>query len=308
MAFKTHSGHYKYLVTPFGLSNAPCTFQSLMNHIFKSIARKFLLVFFDDILIYSTTWDCHIHHLQTVLTILRRERLFLKRSKYTFGASTIEYLGHLISGDGVQTDPKKIEAIRLWPTPNNQKQLQSFLGLSNYYRRFIRSYSLIAQPLTTLLRKDGFIWTAQSDKAVSELKQALSSAPVLALPDFNKTFIVETDASRTGIGAVLMQDHHPISFISRALGPRHQSLSVYEKELLAVIHVVQTWNSYLAHRPFIIKTYQRSLNYLLEQKITTPVQHIWLFKLMGYTLRFSTNKEKKTTLQTPSPGSPMLNC
>lgn len=292
-AFKTHSGHYEYLVMPFGLSNAPCTFQSLMNHIFRSIARKFLLVFFDDILIYSSTWESHVEHLQVVFSILRHEHLFLKQSKCTFGATLIEYLGHLISADGVRTDPEKIKAVENWPTPINQKQLRSFLGLTNYYRRFVKGYGMISRPLTVLLQKDGFTWTDSAASAFKELKRALSSAPVLVLPDFEKVFIIETDASNLGIGAVLMQDHHPISYISRALGPRNQSLSVYEKELLAVVHAVQTWSSYLTHRPFIIKTDQKSLKYLLSQKVTTPFQHMWLSKLMGYSFEIEYKKGKE---------------
>ncbi|CAM8999660.1 unnamed protein product [Rhodiola kirilowii] len=292
-AFKTHSGHYEYLVMPFGLTNAPCTFQGLMNHIFRDIARKFLLVFFDDILVYSSSWADHLQHLQSVFCILRQNKLYLKLSKCTFGACLIEYLGHFISAEGVRTDPKKIAAIQNWPVPANQQQLRSFLGLANYYRRFIKNYSIIASPLTNLLRKDNFSWNSETSQAFQNLKDALSTSPVLALPDFTKQFIVETDASSQGIGAVLMQDHHPICYISRKLGPRHQSLSVYEKELLAVIHAVQTWSSYLTHSTFIIKTDQRSLKYLLEQKITTPFQHMWLSKLMGYSFEIHYKQGKE---------------
>lgn len=281
-AFKTHTGHYEFLVMPFGLSNAPCTFQGLMNHIFRDIARKYLLVFFDDILIYSSSWQDHLHHLNSVFSILRQQQLFLKLSKCTLGASSIEYLGHFISSAGVRTDPKKIEVIQQWPVPKSPKQLRSFLGLSNYYRRFIKGYSAIAKPLTDLLKKDNFIWNDAATVAFDSLKTALSTTPVLALPDFKKPFVIETDASNNGIGAVLMQDNHPICYISRTLGPRHQSLSVYEKELLAVVHAVQAWNSYLSHDLFIIKTDQRSLKYLLDQKVTTPFQHLWLSKLMGF--------------------------
>ncbi|CAL9248404.1 unnamed protein product, partial [Arabidopsis halleri] len=255
----------------------------LMNHIFQDITRKFLLVFFDDILVYSASWEEHLQHLEIVFSILRHQQLYLKLSKCIFGATMIEYLGHFISFEGVSTDPSKVQAIKQWPTPTSQKQLRSFLGLANYYRRFIQGYSIIAKPLSNLLKKDGFTWDDSATDAFQTLKTALSSTPVLALPNFDKRFVVETDASNTGIGAVLMQDNHPICFISRALGPRHQSLSVYEKELTAVVHAVQSWNAYLAHREFTIKTDQRSLKYLLDQKVTTPFQHMWLSKLMGYT-------------------------
>ena len=140
-AFKTHSGDNEYLVMPFGLTNAPCTFQGLMNHVFEPILRKFLLVFFDDILIYSKSWDDHLEHLDMVFSILRHHQLYLKMSKCTFGATRIEYLGHFISTEGISTDPIKIKAVESWPTPTNQKQVRSFLGLANYYRRFIQGYS-----------------------------------------------------------------------------------------------------------------------------------------------------------------------
>lgn len=155
-AFRTHARHYEFLVMPFGLTNAPCTFQGLMNHIFRTMARKFLLVFFDDILIYSNTWQEHMFHLQEVFTILRDNNLYLKASKCSFRATMVEYLGHFISAKVVSTDPKKVSAIMEWPAPGNQKQLRSFLGLANYYRRFIRHYSIIAKPLTNLLKKDSF--------------------------------------------------------------------------------------------------------------------------------------------------------
>lgn len=253
-------------------------------------------MFFDDILVYSSSWEEHLQHLREVFDILLHEKLFLKPSKCTFGASTIEYLGHFISGEGVSTDPSKVIAIEQWPTPSTQKQLRSFLGLANYYRRFIRSYSIIARPLTVLLKKDGFDWGQEAIHAFTELKQALSTSPILALPDFDKTFVVETDASNTGIGTVLMQDNRPICFISRALGPRHQSLSVYEKELLAVVHAVQTWHAYLSHRPFIIKTDQKSLKFLMEQKITTPF-HVVIQTHGGTRSRSSIAKAKRMSPQ-----------
>lgn len=203
-------------------------------------------------------------------------------------------LGHFISAEGVSTDPKKIDAISKWPIPTTHKQLRSFLGLANYYRCFIKSYSSIARPLSQLLQKDGFCWSDQANISFINLKTALCSTPVLALPDFDQSFTVETDASNVGIGAVLMQNNHPICFLSRSLGPKHQSLSVYEKELMQVVHAVQTWHAYLAHRPFIINTDQKSLKFLMEQKVTTPFQHMWLSKLMGYNfeIRYKQGKDK----------------
>lgn len=271
-AFKTHSGHYEFLVMPFGLTNAPATFQALMNEVFRPYLRKFVLVFFDDILVYSKNLEDHLLHLEHVFSLMKQNALYAKLSKCSFGIARVEYLGYLISGTGVETDPKKIEVIASWPEPQSQKDVRSFLGLTGYYRRFIKGYATICRALTDLLKKDGFEWNLETAQAFQALKKALMTAPVLFLPDFELPFEVETDASNDGIGAVLQQKGHPIAFISRKLGPKWQMLSVYEKELLAIVFAVQKWTQYLMGRPFIIKTNKKSLKHLLEQKITTPFQ------------------------------------
>lgn len=281
-AFKTHTGHYEFLVMPFGLTNAPASFQGWMNHIFKPYLRKFVLVFFDDILVYSKDKDKHWSHLEAVFELMRDNMLFAKESKCAFGVKRIEYLGHFISQKGVETDPSKISAVNSWPVPTNVKDVRSFLGLAGYYRKFVRNYAIICKPLTELLKKGGFHWTEESQAAFTKLKQALTSAPVLAVPDFSKQFVIETDASQKGIGAVLMQDGHPLSFLSRSLGPKWQRLSVYEKELLAIVFAVQKWEQYVSGSHFIIRTDQKSLKWLLQQKISTPFQQFWLSKLMGF--------------------------
>ncbi|XP_074282884.1 putative mitochondrial protein AtMg00860 [Silene latifolia] len=170
----------------------------------------------------------HKEHLRVPLQILRKHNLFAKRSKCIFGVNEVDYLGHIISGEGVSTFPSKVKAMLEWPVPKNVKELRGFLGLAGYYRKFIKAYGIISKPLTNLLRKNGFTCTEQATAAFKSLQAAMVKAPVLALPNFSEQFEVETNASGKGIGAVLSQKGHPIAFISEALSEKHLTLSTYE--------------------------------------------------------------------------------
>uniref|UniRef100_A0A2N9HQY9 RNA-directed DNA polymerase n=1 Tax=Fagus sylvatica TaxID=28930 RepID=A0A2N9HQY9_FAGSY len=264
-AFRTHEGHYEFLVMPFGLTNAPSTFQALMNDVFKPFLRKFVLVFFDDILVYSQNLEEHKIHLKAVLQVLLDHQLFAKKSKCVFAVGEVEYLGHVISGRGVQTDPKKIAAMVNWPKPQTLKGFERVLGLDS----------------------------EKAEMAFERLKEACSQPPCLALPDFSKTFVVECDASGYGIGAVLMQEGRPLAFYSQALKGKALFLSTYEKELMALVLSVKKWRPYLFGQNFVIKTDQQSLKHLLEQRIGTPMQQKWISKLLGYhfVVEFKRGKE-----------------
>lgn len=281
-AFQTHHGHFEFRVLPFGLTSAPATFQGVMNSVLATLLRRCVLVFVDDILIYSKSLEEHVQHLKTVFQILLKHQLKVKRTKCSFAQQELAYLEHIIQPNGVSTDPEKIQVIQHWPAPTSVKELRSFLGLSGYYRKFVRNYGILSKPLTNLLRNGQlYIWTTETEDAFQALKQALITAPVLAMPDFQTPFVVETDASDKGIGAVLMQNNHPLAFLSRALGLRHQGLSTYEKESLAIMLAVDHWRPYLQHDEFFIRTDHRSLAFLTEQRLTTPWQHKALTKLLG---------------------------
>ncbi|PNX97560.1 retrotransposon-related protein, partial [Trifolium pratense] len=281
-AFRTHEGHYEYMVMPFGLTNAPATFQSVMNEIFKPYLRKFVLVFFDDILVYSTNWANHLEHLALVLQILLKHQFVANKGKCAFGQERIEYLGHVISKAGVNVDPSKVDSVLQWPVPKNVKGVRGFLGLTGYYRKFIANYGNIAKPLTELTKKDGFQWNTAAEEAFQRLKLAVTSAPVLALPNFNLPFEIECDASGKGVGAVLMQLKHPIAYFSKAFASSKLSKSAYDKELMALVLAIQHWRHYLLGRRFIVYSDQKSLRHLLQQRITTSNQQEWMAKLLGF--------------------------
>ncbi|GJW61237.1 putative reverse transcriptase domain-containing protein [Tanacetum coccineum] len=215
-AFRTRYGHYEFQVMPFGLTNAPAVFMDLMNRVCKPYLDKFVIVFIDDILIYSKNKEEHEEHLKQILELLKKEELYAKFSKCEFWISKVQFLGHVIDSEGIHVDPAKIESIKDWTSPKSPTEIRQFLGLAGYYRRFIEGFSKIAKPMTKLTQKKvKFEWGDKQEAAFQLLKQKLCSAPILALPEGSEDFIAYCDASKKGLGAVLMQREKVISYASR---------------------------------------------------------------------------------------------
>jgi archaellum component FlaC len=272
----TRYGSYEWLVMPFGLTNAPATFCTLMNKIFYPYLDKFVVVYLDDIVIYSNTLEEHVEHLKIIFQVLRENELFIKKEKCSFAQEEVGFLGHIIGHGSLKMDGAKVKAINEWEHPTKVTELRSFLGLVNYYRRFIKGYSARAAPLTDLLKKSqGWDWSVRSQKAFDELKAAVMKEPVLALPDFNKNFEVQTDASDFAIGGVLMQGGHPIAFESRKLNDAERRYTVQEKEMTAIIHCLRVWRHYLLGSHFVIKTDNVATSYFQSQKKLSPKQARW---------------------------------
>ena len=212
-AFRSRYGHYEYVVMPFGVTNAPAVFMDYMNKIFRPFLDKFVVVFIDDILIYSRTQEEHAEHLRLVLGVLREKQLYAKLSKCEFWMDEVQFLGHVISAQGIAVDPAKVEAVVKWESPKSATEIKSFVGLAGYYRRFIEGFSKIVAPLTLLTRKDQpFTWTDKCEDSFQELKKRLTSAPILVIPDVGKPFEVYFDASHLRLGCVLMQEKKAVAY------------------------------------------------------------------------------------------------
>ena len=282
-AFRTRYGHFQFKVMPFGLTNAPATFMHLMNSIFREYLDEFVIVFLDDILIYSRNLADHLQHLRKVLTVLRKNQLYAKASKCAFAREEIDFLGHIVNKEGIKVDPAKTSAVEQWPTPQTPTQVRSFLGLCSYYRKFVAAFAKVAAPLHDLTRKETpspLPWTPEHEKAFQELKRRLVTAPLLAVPDPDKPWTICTDASDVAIGAILLQDHgkglQPVAYESRKLREAELNYAVHEKEALAVIHALQTWRCYVQGRAIEVVTDHQALRYLQTQPQLSRRQGRWV--------------------------------
>jgi RNase H-like domain found in reverse transcriptase/Reverse transcriptase (RNA-dependent DNA polymerase)/Integrase zinc binding domain/Chromo (CHRromatin Organisation MOdifier) domain len=288
-AFNTHFGHFEYKVMCFGLANAPATFQSLMNDIFKDYLGKFVVVYLDDILIYSDNPEQHMRHLELVLQRLRQHKLYAQLAKCDFGLSELKFLGHIIGEFGVKPDPAKVQVVQDWPEPTNAAELRSFLGLAQYFRKFIQGYAQVASGMYDLLKANAvFNFSDTHRKAFEQLKYSLANAPVLNAPDFSQQFELWTDASTHGIGSVLMQQGHPVAYESRKLSSAEFNYTTTEQELLAVVHSLKVFRPYLQSKfTTQIFTDHRALEWLLTKQDVSRREARWLEEISRYNLRLS---------------------
>ncbi|GKB76340.1 reverse transcriptase domain-containing protein [Tanacetum coccineum] len=282
-AFRTRYGHFEFQVMPFGLTNAPAVFMDLMNRVCKPYLDKFVIVFIDDILVYSKDEEEHGRHLKIILELLKKERLYAKFSKCDFWLDSVQFLGHVIDRSGVHVDPAKIKAIKSWAAPTTPTEVRQFLGLAGYYRRFIEGFSLISKPLTKLTQKNKkYEWGKEEEEAFQTLKQKLCSAPILALPEGTEDFVVYCDASLKGYGAVLMQREKVIAYASRQLKVHEENYTTHDLELGAVVFALRLWRHYLYGMKCVVFTDHKSLQYILNQKELNLRQRRWIELLSDY--------------------------
>lgn len=300
-AFCTTEGLFEFKVMPFGLCNAPATFQRLMDLVLAGLQWSHCLVYLDDVIVLGRTFEDHLHNLQAVFHRFREAGLKLKLPKCAFFQSKVQYLGHIISEEGVAPDPAKIQKVVSWPTPTSTREVQQFLGFASYYRRFIRDFARVAKPLHRLTeRTKSFLWTADCQSAFEELRHRLSTAPVLAHPDFSRAFILDTDASNTGIGAVLSQideggAERAVAYGSRLLSKPERRYCVTRRELLAVVYFTRQFRPYLAGRHFILRTDHGSLAWLRNFKEPEGQLARWLERLQEFDFEIEHRRGRKHT-------------
>ncbi|GJZ58267.1 putative nucleotidyltransferase, ribonuclease H [Tanacetum coccineum] len=282
-AFRTRYGHYEFQVMSFGLTNAPAVFMDLMNRVCKPYLDKFVIVFIDDILIYSKNEKEHEEHLKVILELLKKEELYAKFSKCEFWIPRVQFIGHVIDRQGIHVDPAKVESIKDWASPKTPMEIRQFLGLAGYYRRFIEGFSKIAKPMTKLTQKTvAFEWGDKQEAAFQTLKNKLCSAPILALPQGAENFIVYCDASHKGLGAVLMQNEKVIAYASQQLKIHEKNYTTHDLELGAVVFALKIWRHYLYGTKCTVFTDHKSLQHILDQKELNMRQRRWLELLSDY--------------------------
>jgi hypothetical protein len=287
-AFITRYGLYEYMVMSFGLTNAPAYFMHLINKVFMEYLDKFVVVFIDNILIFSKNEEEHDEHLRLVLQKLRENQLYAKLKKCEFWLKEVSFLGHIISQGGISVDPSKVKDVLSWRTPQNVSDIRSFLGLVGYYRRFIEGFSKISKPMTELLANGNtFEWTSRRETSFQELKKRLTTAPVLTMLDMEKPFLIYCDASGQGLGCVLMQDGHIVAYASRQLRKHEEKYTTYDLELAAMIHALKIWRHYIIGKRCKVYSDHQSLKYIFTQPDLNLRQRRWLELIKDYDLRIN---------------------
>ena len=293
LAFSTPDGLKQWTVMPFGIANAPATFQREMQRILKDRLDTSVMVYIDDILIFSKNEEDHAEQIEWVLAQLKKNGYYANPDKCEFFQSEVNFLGHVIKAGGIAVQQHKIDSIVNWPVPQCVKDVRSFIGITTYYHRFVWKFAALAIPLTNLTRKDTpWIWGEKEQKAFDQLKQALVSAPMLATPDNSKPYVVHTDASGYAVGATLSQrDEHgdlkPVAYMSKKMNSAQLNYAVHEWELLAVIEALKAWRCYLygSSTPIDIYTDHHSLTYLSTQPNLSPRQSRWVEQLQDYSFK-----------------------
>lgn len=266
---------------PFGLSNAPSTFMRVMNQALRPFIGKFVVVYFDDILIFSRSMTDHVRHLSEVLEVLRRDKFFATLKKCEFGSLTVHFLGYIVSSQGLAVDPSKISAIQSWPTPTTITEVRCFHELASFYRHFVSQFSSLMSPITDCIRDGQFTWTPDAARAFDIIKEKLCSAPVLALPDF--VFELHCDASKTGIGAMLSQRGRPIAFFSEKLAGARSRYSTYDVKFYAIVQAIKHWRHYLFHKEFVLYTDHDAFKHLSSQGKDSSRHASWIAYLQQFT-------------------------
>lgn len=288
-AFTTRYGHFEFMVMPFGLCNAPATFQYLMNSIFQEYLDDFVVVYLDDIMVYSKTYEDHMRHLEIVFNKLQENKLYAKLDKCEFLETSVEYLGHVVGNNSIKPDDRKTKAILDWETPKNSKDVMAFMGLANFYRKFVKDFSKISIPLTSIMGKNTtFKWGSEQEQSFNDIKQALITQPVLKLPSREGRFRVHTDASDYAIGAVLEQEDlqdksiKPVAYFSQKLHGAQTRYATHIKELYAIVKALECWRHYLEGIQFDIYTDHYSIQYLNTQPELNKLQARWVEKLAEF--------------------------
>jgi len=311
-AFRTRNGYFEYKVMPFGLVNAPATFQAMMNKILEEFLHHRVVVYLDDILIYSASEEEHLELVKEVLAKLEEHQLAVSVTKLVFHVKSVEVLGYIVGSDGFRMSERKVESVMNWRAPRSVKKVQIFIGFANFYRRFIKDFSKICTPITETLKEDKakFHWGPKQNKAFTELKRKFITAPILEHSYPDRETVVEMDASDFALGCVLSQYKdkrlHPVAFYSRKLNPAERNYEIHNKELLTILEAFKQWNHYLvgADKPVTVYTDHQNLQNFLTTKVWNQRQNRWQQRLTDYHFKIVYRPGKRGGKQAALSGRP----